>query len=113
MRRLVLISAALVLTLSTAPADTPAPKAAHAGDAPVATVKLDGTISALAFAPDGKTLALGVGNDVILWDTAAKTKRATWAGHEAQIEALTYSPDGKTLASSGGQDHTVILWDVA
>jgi WD40 repeat protein len=75
-----------------------------------------GAVLALAFAPDGKTLASG-GRDgtVRFWDVPAKEKakeRGSVTEHKGPVNALAYTPDGKTLAS-GGEDGAVKFWDVA
>jgi WD40 repeat protein len=70
-------------------------------------------VAALAFAPDGRTLAVGyAGGSMALWDPHAGKELLALAGHRRGVMALCYAPDGKTLAS-GGPDGDVRLWDVA
>jgi WD40 repeat protein len=71
------------------------------------------SLSALAFAPDGKTIASG-GEDatIRLWDAATGRQLRVLQGHEFRVHSLAFAPDGKTLASAG-HDKTVRLWDVA
>jgi WD40 repeat protein len=69
-------------------------------------------ITALAFAPDGRTLAVGVDRAVQLWDVAAGRLVARLEGHQGQVKCLAYAPDGMRLAS-GSSDRTVRLWDMA
>jgi WD domain, G-beta repeat len=72
-----------------------------------------GLVNAVAFAPDGWTLASG-GEDQtdVLWDLASDGRESRILEHEAPVYALTFAPDGRTLAS-GATDLTVRLWDVA
>jgi WD40 repeat protein len=72
-----------------------------------------GLVTALAFAPDGKTLVSGSDdNTVKLWDVASGKELRTLRGHAAPVRSVACSPDGKTLVS-GSWDRTVKLWDVA
>jgi WD40 repeat protein len=77
-------------------------------------------INALAFSPDGRTLAGAyLEGDVILWDTASTKVRTTIKpDDERHVTSLAFSPDGKTLAGAvghrRGRDHVpglIVLWD--
>ena len=77
-------------------------------------------IDALAFSPDGGTLASsGWDGAILLWDAATfrtpdpqVSPINTLKGHTKEVEELTFSPDGRTLAS-GSWDGTILLWDLA
>ncbi|HYT87126.1 MAG TPA: hypothetical protein VEL76_00270, partial [Gemmataceae bacterium] len=77
-------------------------------------------IMSLAFAPDGKTLAVAVGDRpsrdrepglIVLWDAATGQRRLTLTGHTNAVYSVAFSPDGKLLAS-GSSDRSVRLWDM-
>ena len=88
--------------------------------------------NAVAFSPDGRKIAAGMfGGEICLWDigealrsTHAQAERGSVAGADIKpltllghtgdgnVYTLAFSPDGKTLAS-GGQDHNILIWDVA
>ena len=65
---------------------------------------------AIAFAPDGRTMAVGTnsGNQVLLFDTTTwKPRRELVAG---RVTSLAYSPDGRLLAVSCLSDGHVSLF---
>jgi WD40 repeat protein len=73
-----------------------------------------GQLLVLAFAPDGKTLAVGEREgSVSLWDVSKNGPRClkTLSGHYGPVRALAFRPDGKVLAS-GSPDGTIRQWVV-
>jgi WD40 repeat protein len=74
---------------------------------------LSGPVSglrALAWSPDGRTLATG-GEDgaVALWSMPSGRRRAVLRGHTGAIQSLAWRPDGKILATAS-VDGSLRLW---
>jgi WD40 repeat protein len=70
-------------------------------------------IYALAFSPDGKTVASsGYDRTIKLFDVATGKEIMTLKDHSDTVYGLAFSPDGKMLAS-GAADRAVKIWDVA
>lgn len=70
-------------------------------------------VTALAFSPDGKTLAVAGYKCVRLLDSTGNPFRIL-AGPSHQVQCLAFSPDGKTLAAGGGlpgENGEVVLFD--
>ena len=69
--------------------------------------------SAVAFSPDGGTLASGTRRgSVELWDVRARGLIDTFDGHTDVVSGVSFAPGGKTLATVSW-DESAKLWDIA
>ncbi|MGW7381844.1 nSTAND1 domain-containing NTPase [Streptomyces sp. NPDC054794] len=79
----------------------------------VKTAEFSLDTDALAFSPDGHTLATGGMDRVVrLWDVPTGRLVKSLPGHTTTVVSLAFSPDGRTLAA-GSDDHAIRLWDTA
>lgn len=76
-------------------------------------VRLDGPHTSMAFAPDGKTLAVGcLDGAVQVWDVAAGSKRTTLqSAHRGKVIDLKFRTDGQALAAMVHQGG-ITTWDL-
>jgi WD40 repeat protein/energy-coupling factor transporter ATP-binding protein EcfA2 len=71
-------------------------------------------VKAIAFSPDGKTLAAGNGDYSVVTVDIADPRRPHLLAtmhRDNTVAAVAFSPDGQTLAS-GGYDKAVTLWNL-
>ncbi|WP_373538470.1 AAA family ATPase [Chamaesiphon sp.] len=70
------------------------------------------SILAIAYSPDGQTLAASDSNgDIRLWCVNDGQCLLTCVGHTNWVRAIEFSPDGRYLASSS-DDRTIAVWDL-
>lgn len=70
----------------------------------------DDHITSVAWAQDGKHIAVGTNNaEVQIWDAARSKVVRTMRGHSARVSALAWN--GTTLAT-GGRDNNILVNDV-
>ena len=70
-----------------------------------------GSVTSLAFSPDGKLLAAGCADGKVrLFDGRTGELKKVWDDDSARAMWIVFSPDGKTLVSQSS-DKTVKVWD--
>jgi RNA polymerase sigma factor (sigma-70 family) len=70
------------------------------------TVTEPGRLLSLAFAPDGKSLACGIGKDVRLYDLGTETPGRVVTSHDFAVTSVAFTKGGSAIIS-GSHDHTV------
>lgn len=79
---------------------------------PLATCKQPSAVTAIAFAPDGKSIAAGSNDSTIyLWDPATQKEQKQIKGMQQRVTAVLITPDGKSLVA-GSQLGMVSVWDL-
>ncbi|QDU19775.1 FecR domain-containing protein [Urbifossiella limnaea] len=69
-------------------------------------------VTALAFTPDGRTVAAGFNGAVHLWDVRGRALVRTVEGFERVVTRVAFSADGR-LVAAGTQDGQVWVWAAA
>src|SRR5262249_31052902 len=70
------------------------------------TISQPGRLLSLAFAPDGKSLACGIGKDVRFYDLGTDTPGRVVTTHDFAVTCVAFTKDGGAVIS-GSHDHTV------
>jgi WD40 repeat protein len=69
-------------------------------------------VNAIAYSPDGRTLAIAGGDRSLrIWDLSTKQRVAMLKDGVGWVKSVAFSPDGAYLAFSGS-DESVRLWDM-
>ena len=78
----------------------------------IGTLITDEFVEALAFHPDGRYLAAGIGARIRVWEMESQAELPPLEGSLGRVNTIAFSSDGKTLVGSAG--HGVIrVWDTS
>ena len=69
-----------------------------------------GRALAVAFSLDGKWLASGGANEILVWEIGVNEPMYTLTGHTGKVQDLGFRPDGNLVSAS--LDGTVRLWNI-
>jgi len=72
-------------------------------------------VSAVAFSPDGRWLAVAQQDTVELLDAGTRVKLKRFDGHPGAVNAVAFSPDGKHLLTASGVAGlrgVAVIWDI-
>jgi WD40 repeat protein len=73
-------------------------------------LRADSPLYSAAFAPDGRTLASGGYDQVILWNVPHRTEERVLSYNSGAVTSVAFSPHGHAFAA-GGSNGTVLLWN--
>jgi WD40 repeat protein/serine/threonine protein kinase len=80
----------------------------------VRTIRVPGTVLAIAFSPDGERIVGGCKgpSHVRLWKVQTGEQIRTFEGHSSDLSSVAFSPDGRRVVSSGW-DYKIKVWDIS
>ncbi len=67
--------------------------------------------TAAALSPDGRTLAVGSGGEVVLYEVRSRQVRHTFRPAGGEILTLRFHPNGGSLVSES-EDGSLLMWDI-
>jgi DNA-binding SARP family transcriptional activator len=73
-------------------------------------IRLPDARSPFSLSPDGRTLLAVRGEDIEIWDVAARERRGQARRHAGEVLATAWAPDGQSFASVGA-DGLAVVWD--
>ncbi|OWK43508.1 eIF2A-related protein [Fimbriiglobus ruber] len=77
------------------------------------TLEHTGPVHAIAWSPDGKSLAAASDDKTVrVWDPATGQAKYTFEGHKGAVFSVVWSPDGKSILS-GAADGSAVIWEAA
>jgi WD40 repeat protein len=72
-----------------------------------------GFVSSMAVSPNGRTVALALGDRLVLHDLERGAGCEQRVPNALLIRALAFAPDGQSLASGGGGDNAIRIWGLS
>jgi WD40 repeat protein/serine/threonine protein kinase len=76
----------------------------------IVELRLDETVNAIAFSPDGNAIATAsADNTARIWEVSSGLELAQ-LDHDSFVESVSFSPDG-TLVATASLDNTARVWD--
>jgi WD40 repeat protein len=96
--------------------DVPLPELTAEASSPAAELKVPAPVAALAFHPDGNTVAMSGYHEIVFWSTATGQIAGRWATRAERVQDIEYAADGSWLAHAGGSPGKmgeVVAWSVA
>lgn len=70
-----------------------------------------GRVWSLAFGKDGRTLLVGAGTTLLLWDVEKNQRIRSFQGHRGVVGSIALLPDGGRAITASG-DGTMALWNL-
>jgi len=74
------------------------------------TISIENFINATQWSPSGDLIALGVGNNILLWDWKLEDTVMTLPGGKSPVVSFAWSEDGMKIAG-GSKEGDIYIWD--